>query len=150
MKKFICLFAFAMASLTVVSAQDYNWAVGVRLGGEMGGASLKYKFNTANALEAIVAAPWDSGFALTALYERYIPVIGKGFHFYYGAGAHVGSWKYKSKNKFSLGIDGIIGLEYKLKDVPLAFSLDYKPVFNVVEKTKFYLADIALGIRVAF
>lgn len=146
MKKLILLAAFAVASLTAVSAQDYNWGVGVRLGGEMGGASVKYKFNSVNALEGILATPWKNGFMLTALYERYIPVIGKGFHFYYGAGAHVGSWA----KKFALGVDGIVGLEYKLSNVPLAFSLDYKPNFNIVQKSKFYLADLALGIRVTF
>ena len=146
MKKLVLLAAFAIASFSIASAQDYNWGVGVRLGGEMGGASVKYKFNSVNALEGILATPWKNGFALTALYERYIPVIGNGCHFYYGAGAHVGSWA----RRFSLGVDGIIGLEYKLRDVPLAFSLDYKPNFNIIEKPRFYLADIALGIRVTF
>ena len=146
MKKLVLLIAFAIASFTAASAQDYNWGVGVRLGGDTGGASGKYKFNAVNAFEGILATPWKNGFTLTALYQRYIPVIGNGFHFYYGVGAHVGSWA----RKFALGVDGIIGLEYKLRDVPLAFSLDYKPAFNIIEKPKFYFADLALGIRVTF
>ena len=146
MKKIVCLLAFAIASFSVVSAQDYNWGVGVRIGGGTGGASVKYKFNTANAIEGIMSAYWTNGFVVTALYERYVPVLGRGFHFYYGAGAHIGSWK---KN-FAFGVDGIIGLEYKFKDVPLALSLDYKPALNLFEKTKFQWADIALGIRVTF
>ena len=146
MKKLICLLVFAAVSLSVASAQDYNWGVGVRIGGEMGGASVKYKFNTANALEGIMAAPWKNGFLFTVLYERYIPVIDKGFHFYYGAGAHLGDWQ----KKFTFGVDGIIGLEYKFKEVPLALSLDYKPVLNFIGKKTFKMADIALGIRVTF
>ncbi len=137
---------FAIASFAAASAQDYNWGVGVRLGGDMGGASVKYKLNSVNALEGILATPWKNGFVFTALYERYIPVIGRGFHLYYGAGGHVGN----RVRKFSFGFDGIVGLEYKLDNVPLAFSLDYKPSLNIVEKSKFYLADIALGIRVTF
>lgn len=146
MKKIVCCLAIAIASLTVVSAQDYNWGVGVRLGGETGGASVKYKFNSVSTIEGILGAYWSNGFTVTALYERYVPVIGQGFHFYYGGGAHIGSWK----KDFSLGIDGIIGLEYKIKSTPLAFSLDYKPALNLFEKTKFQWADIALGIRVTF
>lgn len=146
MKKFICLLTIAAASLTAASAQDYNWAVGVRLGGEMGGASLKYKFNSANALEAIVAAPWNNGFLATVLYQRYIPVIDNGFHFYYGFGAHTGSW-YRD---FTFGVDGIVGLEYKFSDLPLAISLDYKPMFNIAGFRTFRMADVALGIRIAF
>jgi hypothetical protein len=146
MKKLILAIAFAAVSFTLASAQDYNWGVGVRLGGDIGGASVKYKFNAVNALEGIFATPWNGGFTLTALYERYIPVIDRGFHFYYGAGGHVGSYA----RKFSIGVDGIVGLEYKLRYVPLAFSIDYKPNFNIVEKPRFYLADLALGVRVTF
>lgn len=146
MKKLICLCVMAVASITILSAQDYNWAVGVRFGGEMGGASVKYKFNAANGIEAIVAAPWNNGVLLTGLYQRYIPVIGRGFHFYYGFGAHVGEWY----NKFTLGIDGIAGLEYKFDDIPLALSFDYRPMFNVAGWHNFQMADFALGVRITF
>lgn len=146
MKKILCLLALAIASFSAASAQDYNWAVGARIGGDLGGATVKYKFNSSAAVEAIFATPWDGGFTSTALYERHVPVIDRGFHFYYGAGGHIG----KIDTKFALGVDGIVGIEYKLRDLPLVFSLDYKPMFNIVEKSKFYLADIALGIKVAF
>lgn len=146
MKKLLCAFAVAIVSLTAVSAQDYNWGVGVRLGGYQGGASVKYKLNSYNALEGIFSIPWDNGFLATVLYQRYVPVIAQGFNFYYGAGAHVGGWD----KKFSLGIDGMIGLEYKIRNAPLALSLDYKPAFNIIEKSRFLFSDFALGIRVTF
>lgn len=146
MKKFVCLFAIAIASLSAASAQDYNWGVGVRIGGDLAGVTAKYKFNSSHAVEAIFASPWEGGLTLTALYERHIPVIDQGFNFYYGAGAHSG----RIDKKFAFGIDGIIGLEYKLRDLPLVFSVDYKPMFNIIDKTKFRMADIAVGIKVAF
>lgn len=146
MKKLFCLIAVAFLTLTTVSAQDYKWAAGIRTGGETIGLSVKYSLDGVNALEGIFAMPWDNGFTATVLYERHIPVITDGFHFYYGAGGHIGGWDHR----FSLGIDGIIGLEYKVSAIPLAFSLDYKPVFNIADKTKFYMADIALGIRITF
>lgn len=77
------------------------------------------------------------------------PVIGEGFEFYYGAGANLGSWDYDD-GEFTFGVNGIIGLEYKIRELPLAFSLDYKPNLNVIGKTGFHAADFGLGIRVAF
>ncbi len=146
MKKLICMAAVAFMAVSAASAQDYKWAVGARFGGELVGGTVKYNIDGVNSLEAMLATPWDDGFLATVLYERHIPVIDQGFHFYYGAGGHIGEWK----NDFAIGIDGIIGLEYKIRSIPLALSLDYKPIFNIAEDTEFYMADIALGFKVTF
>lgn len=146
MKKKLLLTIAAVMLSWGASAQMYDWAVGVRIGGETAGASVKYMLNTDSGFEAILAAPWDDGFTATLLYERHIPIIENGFFLYYGAGGHVGEWK----DKFSLGVDGIIGLEYNIPNVPLVLSLDYKPIFNIAERTRFYAADFAFGIKVAF
>ena len=53
-------------------------------------------------------------------------------------------------SKFAFGIDGVIGLEYKIPSIPLAFSLDYKPNLNLIEKTKFHALDFGLGVKVTF
>ena len=148
MKKLICLLAISVMFLSIALAQDYNWGIGMRLGGDTGGVSVKYKLNTVDAFEAILAALWDNGFVATALSQRHIPVIGKGTHFYYGAGIHTGAGN--RERKFIFGIDGIFGLEYKFRDVPLALALDYKPAFNVVGKPALPVSDIALVIRVTF
>ena len=146
MKKLIFMIAIAAASLGVAQAQDYNWGVGVRLGGDTGGVSVKHKMNASSGLEFLGSAYWDSGFMLTGLYERYVPVIGKGFNLYYGAGAHLGSFS----ETFLLGADGILGLEYKFDRAPIALSLDWKPALNIVETFDFWAADFALGVRVTF
>ena len=149
MKKIICLL-IAMAAFSTYStrAQDYNWAVGVRLGGDTGGATAKFKLNPSDALEGILAVPWDKGggFLFTLLYERHIPVIADGFHFYYGGGGHIGT----RADRLAFGVDGIMGLEYKLHKSPLVLSFDYLPSFNIIRDTKFYVTDFALSIRVAF
>ncbi|MCD8171931.1 MAG: hypothetical protein LUD76_00445 [Alistipes sp.] len=143
-------FAFTLFALLVMagaaSAQNYKWAGGVRAGGETVGFTVKHKFDSANGLEGILSYPWKNGFTATVLYERHIPVIGEGFEFYYGLGGHTGSWNHR----FSLGVDVIAGLEFQIPAVPLALSLDYKPAFNIVKKTKFYMADIALGVKYTF
>jgi hypothetical protein len=149
MKKLIAIMAFVVATATAVSAQDYNWAIGLRGGGEMGGLTVKKNFG-ANAIEGIFSIPWSSGFAATVLYERNVPVIADGFNFYYGAGAHVGVWGYKGVTDFALGVDAIVGLEYKIPKAPIALSIDYKPMLNIIEHFGFYWADVALGIKFTF
>ena len=85
-----------------------------------------------------------------ALYERNIPVITSGFHFYYGGGVNLGGWEKHGDTKFTAGINGIVGLEYKIASIPLAFSVDYKPCLNFAGHTGFHAADFGLGIKVAF
>ena len=60
------------------------------------------------------------------LYEWTQPVINNDFNLYYGVGGHLGA----AANKFAIGIDAIVGLEYKIPNAPIAFSLDYKPSVN--------------------
>lgn len=146
MKRILIAIIVMAGCAAAANAQDYSWGVGVRAGGEMGGFSVKHKFDPASAVEAILAMPWDDGFVVTGLYERHVPVIGDGFNLYYGGGGHIGGWD----GGLAVGIDGIVGLEYKIANAPIAFSLDYKPIFNIGEDTRFYMADFALGVKFTF
>lgn len=146
MKKLILTLLIATASVGAAQAQDYNWAVGLRMGGDTGGLSVKHRFNHAAALEGIASAFWDNGLMVTLLYERYIPVIGQGWNIYYGGGAHVGGIK-----KYTIaGVDGIAGVEYMFQRAPVALSLDWKPALDIIEDTDLRLGDFALGVRVTF
>ena len=49
-----------------------------------------------------------------------------------------------------LGVDGIAGIEYTMPDFPLNFSLDYKPVINLIGGTGIWWGDIAGSIRYTF
>lgn len=146
MKKIIVLIAAALLTVTAVSAQNYKWAGGLRIGGDLVGMSVKHKFNSGSAVEGLFSYPWDNGFTFTGLYERHVPVISSGFSFYYGAGGHIGAWDHD----FAIGVDAIVGLEYKVPAAPIAFSVDYKPAFNIASHTHFYMADIAFGIKYTF
>ncbi|MCD8072551.1 MAG: hypothetical protein LUE10_05165, partial [Alistipes sp.] len=72
MKKLLFTAALLFLLAGAASAQNYKWATGVRFGGEMGGLTLKHKFDTANALEGILAFPWKNGFTATVMYERHV------------------------------------------------------------------------------
>lgn len=146
MKKLIVLCAMVVASMGTAKAQDYNLGVGWRLGGATGGLSVKHKFSAATGVEGLFSAYWRDGFNITGLYERYVPVIGRGWNLYYGGGAHIGQWK----DKFALGIDGIAGLEYHFPHTPIALSVDWKPALNLVERSEFIGSDFALAVRITF
>lgn len=146
-KGIVLLFALLLSSATLF-AQDYNWAVGVRGGITTSGLTVKHNFDPANTVEGVI--DFARGFNVIALYERNVPVITDGFRLYYGAGMNLGSWDKHAHSKFTMGFDAIVGLEYKLYSIPLAFSVDYKPCLNFVGNTGFHAADFGLGVKFTF
>lgn len=149
MKKLVIILSVVtFLCVTRVNAQDYNWAIGVRGGVTTTGLTVKYNIDPANSIEGMI--DFTRGVNIYALYERNIPVISEGFNFYYGGGANIGSWSKHDHNKFTMGIDGIVGLEYKIRSIPLAFSVDYKPCLNFIGYTGFRATDFGLSVKVAF
>ena len=144
---------FVILAAANAGAQDYNWAVGVRLGDDMGGISIKKSISTHGKIESIIAIPYWNGANLTGLYQQYIPV--ETFQIYYGAGGHFGNWEYKSndvsKNYFFFGVDCIVGIEFTpLRSVPLSLSFDYKPSYNFTGHAGFSFTGGGIGIRYRF
>lgn len=147
MKKILAIVFCVVLSAGIANAQDYRNAIGVRLGG---GAGINYKhiMNNGNAFEAILDfSIFNTGAAyLTGLYEWYTPIGSNGFNIYYGLGAHIGAFD----KDFALGIDGIIGLEYRFPSVPIALSLDYKPAVNFLPEVRGVLNSFGFGIKYTF
>lgn len=150
MKRFIAIMVIMCAIHTTMQAQDYSSAIGVRINNGMSGVSFKHKMNPTDAIEAVLSIPYDGGIGILGLYERHLPVIDEGFNFYYGAGANIGSYDFDNKTRFAMGIDGVVGLEYKINAVPLAFSLDYAPNLNLIGYQNLDLWNFALGIKITF
>ena len=147
MKKIIALVACAVLFAGTAFSQNYKNAVGIRIGGYNAGRTYKHALNQGNAIEAMLWYNWNSGFSVSGLYEWSTQVINPDFNLYYGAGLHIGMYT----NAFALGIDGIVGLEYKIPSAPIAFSIDYKPSINFVPGIDAYgFFDFALGIKYTF
>ncbi len=138
MKKLIVLLAAMFATVSIASATDYNWAVGVKFGSAASGLSVKKDMGGA-ALEGIASFHYDDLLGVTGLYEVKSD-LGSGFELYYGGGAHV-----LIGNVFSAGIDGVVGVEYQIPGAPISFTFDYKPNFDF--KGGFDFVDFGLGIR---
>lgn len=152
MKKILILSFFTL-SLTSYG-QEYNHALGLR-GGFNSGLTYRNYASDSKAYEFILSARWG-GLSITGLIEYFQPLGSEpGLRWFYGFGAHVGSYRSGKPNvppaneNLLLGIDGIIGIDYKFQGLPINISLDAKPEFNIVP-TFFDLINFNLSFRFTF
>lgn len=152
------LLFFVILSSTQASAQsvgsDYRTAIGVKV--YPGAISLKHFTNDHTALEGLVSF-WRYGFRFTGLYEYHDDINGApGLKWYVGPGAHLGFYNDRwsrayidEDNRLDLGIDGVIGLDYKINGAPLNISLDWQPSFTILADPQFRSWG-GLGVRFTF
>ena len=139
--------ALMVATLTV-SAQDYNWAVGVR-GGALSVLTAKKNLGN-NAIEAGLSLGTHT-INVDATYQWQQPIITDGFHLYYGVGGYAGLYAVENVSNLHLGAEGVLGLEYKIPGAPIALSVDYRPTFNILGGfgySNFY--NFGLGVKFCF
>ncbi|NCI46170.1 hypothetical protein [Sediminibacterium soli] len=158
--KRLSAFLVVMIAAVSVHAQtndgpDYKTAIGVKV--YPGAITLKHFIKPTVALEGLGYISSD-GFRLTGLYELHNDIGGvAGLKWYLGGGAHVGVWsdswrtKYPYRNDgLALGIDGVLGLDYKIQGIPLNISFDWQPSFNIIGYSYFEGGWGGLGLRYTF
>lgn len=147
----------------------YKTGIGLR-GGFEGGITVKHFIKSGRAIEGILSRGWGyGGMRITGLYEIHKPFPGaKGLDWFYGVGAHIGFYDegyynfkcdkdgYWYKGNWypgdcrgtytTIGIDGILGLEYQFAEIPFTIGLDIKPYFDFVGRSNHY-GDGAFSIR---
>ncbi|MCW3108207.1 MAG: hypothetical protein JWQ09_2713 [Segetibacter sp.] len=155
MKKMLVLFSICCIAVCSVSAQSmgrtYKTALGVKV---WDGAGISFKTFVApnNALE-VIGYFYRNGTRLTGLYEIHGPISGApGLKWYIGPGAHIGFYNYKgyTGDKAVAGIDGVLGLDYKVNRAPINFSIDWQPSFEFADGRGFVGSWGGLGIRYTF
>jgi hypothetical protein len=156
------------------SSSGYSTGIGLRGGGYSSGLTIKHFMSGKNgvALEALVTTEYKArGARLTLLGEKHKAISDiQGLQFYYGAGFHAGAYKrqyyfadtryYKNRKNFvyvyddatyvAFGADLILGLEYKLEDLPFVVGVDYKPYFEVFNGYTGFYNDAAISLRFTF
>ncbi|MGH2642968.1 MAG: hypothetical protein ACRDE2_03390 [Chitinophagaceae bacterium] len=157
MKKTILLFAMVISiSITTASAQsntsgnpDYKTGLGLRLGYPYG-VTIKHFISQQGALEGILGF-WYGGFNFTGLYEYHMDIkSAPGLKWFVGGGADFTSWNFAGYHGAAVGIDGIIGLDYKINSAPIDLSLDWKPSFYVSGVSGLYAGGGAISVRYTF
>lgn len=138
MRKVIFTLALAFACTAAAYSQDYNSAIGLRLGYPV---SLSYKtfISDQGAIEAFVGFRNYTGygwFNLGATYQHHWPISGvDGLSWFAGGGLSVFFWNYDNgfvgDGNTSVGILGALGLDYKFDSAPINISLDWLPIFFV-------------------
>ena len=145
---FIALHSFSQNITidTISTRKTYEKAYTSALGVKMYPSAVSYKqfIRTNKAIEALGYFSLD-GFRATLVYETYAPIEGnENLSWYVGYGGHLGIWSetWKKNNPdhtagIAVGVDGILGLDYKVKNAPLNISVDWQPSFNFVGSSYF-------------
>jgi hypothetical protein len=156
MKKFfLAAFLFATvagnAQSRTMNSTSYQTALGVKIW-DGGGITLKHFVASNKAVEGI-AYFYNRGIRFTGLYEIHFDISSApGLMWYVGPGAHIGFYndKYYHENKAVLGIDGVLGLDYKFNSAPINLSLDWQPSIEFASSFGFNGNWGGLGIRYTF
>jgi hypothetical protein len=153
MKKYLLISFLVITSHSLFAQSSYNQAIGLKFPGGFSVSYKKFVADTKN-IEAN-ATIWNQGLRVTGLYEFNFDLEGvEGLRWFVGPGAHIGVWNNKHKNEYNtnadLGIDGIIGLDYKFRDYPINLSLDWQPSITILGNTGFIPSLAGLGVRYTF
>lgn len=155
----VAIILFATSIYSTTNAQSYKNGLGLRFGGLTSGLTLKHFTNQTTALEGIVSLGRQS-VVVTGLYEKHAPLGGTGSaKIFYGFGGHLGFFQdggryYYNDNRIYtsstvVGIDGILGLDFKLNKAPINISMDIKPFVDFFGGNYFYM-DGGLSVRYTF
>jgi hypothetical protein len=162
---FILVFFFGMSSL---SAQDYNKAIGLRLGYP---ASVSYKVfldGSNNAVEGFLSFRSYGNrrrngdfryrsFGLGVGYQVHKPIEEvNGLQWYYGIGGRLSFFNdndgfIDEGDRTGIALLGFLGLDYKFADAPINISLDWVPDFRIIGYNNGFGGDNgALAVRYTF
>jgi len=150
----VLLFVLSVVSVSVNAqgmGKTYKTALGVKV---WDGAGISFKTFVApqNAVE-VIGYFWKEGTRLTGLYEIHGDVEGApGLKWYIGPGVHIGFYdkKYYQGDRAVAGVDGVLGLDYKINHAPLNLSIDWQPSFEFADNRGFAGSWGGLGIRYTF
>lgn len=152
MKKKLFSLVLSMIIVASVSAQsDYGSSVGLRLGAgpyDSFGVAFKTFISESAALQFDLGVNPNTSYgllgvnygvtrmALAGAYQHHFPIANvDGLKWYIGGGAVLGNsfsdWEeYKG---FIAGIFAVGGADYKLKNAPFAFSVEFRPTGHIVK-----------------
>ena len=139
---FSLLFCFLI--FNSANAQDYKAAVGIRFSSKAAlvnnSVSLKYFFTEKTAVEGLIS--FGDPFALGLLVEQHKPLLTNNFKYFYGGGFY-GAFAGQRR----AGLQGVLGLDYKVPTLPMNFSIDWKPELTFTKEFSFETAALGLSAR---
>ncbi|TFV95763.1 outer membrane insertion C- signal [Algoriphagus kandeliae] len=147
MKKLQLLSIFFFLTL-FVSVEAYSQEVGIRFGSFSGNnvaVDGVFALGEFSRIHADVSFG-GGGVGIDALWNPiFKPVGSSDFNWYAGFGPSL-----FLGDPFTLGAAGEIGIEYAFADVPITIGADYRPVFVIVENTRFVGDGFGFNVRWRF
>lgn len=169
MQKYIFYFLL-LCSSNWVMAQQYEQSAGVRLG-HTSGLTFKKFVAGEEAVEFLLSGR-KNGLQLMGMYVFHQPMefsFNENFYAYYGVGGHLGYEQYgnlsktlvsvdppdfvfEKKSYFVMGVDAVLGIEYRWLSVPITLAFDVKPYFSFIgmRHTNATFWDSALSFKYIF
>jgi hypothetical protein len=128
-KKSLLTIAFSfIIGISMAQIGDYKTAVGLRSYPFVSAAGITFKQFIAEDKALEVVGYFWNGARITGLYEIHKPLLIDRLNWYYGGGAHVSMYNAKNYSGGTfLGVDGVVGLDYKIANTPINISLDWQP-----------------------
>jgi len=160
MKKIFLAVVVALFSINAMAQHE----IGAIVGG-MNGASYKYWFNDAFALQADLAVGLTEAAGKDASFGQYDFTINPNaeYHWalpvdnlkiYAGGGINIGLCNSLKSNPYGVvgkfGINAITGLQYDLSSVPLALAFDFRPGYGLSFKDSNYTTGHFFDWKIAF
>ncbi|MDZ7607261.1 MAG: hypothetical protein U5K79_17140 [Cyclobacteriaceae bacterium] len=164
------LFCLLLSALTL-QAQEYKNSAGFRFC-KTDGLTYKRFLTTNGAIETMLGfGGYDGGMQAYVNYQWYQPVPSTytGYlHFYYGVGGHTGYIRptrtvdyyegdqivseTQQYTDYVIGVDGILGVEYRIFTVPMTVGMDIKPFFEyyALQYTRFRFWDFGFTVKYIF
>ncbi len=142
MKKLALLFSmlFLLAISNGLKAQDYQSAIGLRLGSPIA-VSYKFFISEPAAIELYLGyRSYGIGYTFLnpgAMYQYHFPISGvEGLSWYVGGGASIYLYNFKDNyctdcDGLAFGINGVLGLDYKFANAPINLSVDWLPTIVI-------------------
>lgn len=167
------IFTILFTFLTAIGfAQEYKNSTGLRIG-QTDGVTYKRFLNDNGAVEFMLGfGGHDKGLRIYSNYQWHFQIpaqFTKNLFLYYGVGGHVGYIRSnlgkeyyendstivtenEEKSYYAVGVDGIIGLEYRIFTVPLTVSIEVKPYFDfyALHYTKWNFWDFGFTVKYIF
>lgn len=168
-KYFITGFLYLVLALTCI-AQQYTQSAGLRLGKTSG---LNYKkFLVEEKSVELSLSGRNEGIQLITMYVNHLPMevaFSEFFYAYYGLGGHLGferfhhfrkiltaidppDFEYEDQTYFIMGVDAILGVEYRWLSIPMTVGFDIKPYFNYIgmRHAEAHFWDAAVTLKYVF
>lgn len=156
--------AVLISSLAMAQTTGGRNSIGVRLGTDPG-VTFKHYTGGNGGVELILHTGYR-GLLLTGLYEWHLPFpTAPGLFGYLGVGGHIGFWDHWAHRRYnrgkdewiwedghgpSFGIDGVMGLEYRIPNAPLIIGFDLKPGIDIYRRTPYGTINAAFSFRYRF